>query len=141
MFEIVAAEISFCTQPFAKPLKLSSGSMETLTQATATVTVRTGDHIANGRGTIYLADLWAWPDHSLTHDERDAALRQLCEQLAREIPDYFRGRNNHPLEAGLKLHHFACDELAIAPYPPNLARAVCVSPFDAAIHDAVGRAL
>src|SRR3954471_18764133 len=128
MFEIIAAEISFCTQPFVTPLKLSSGSMETLTQATATVTVRMAGRNASGQGTIYLADLWAWPDHSLTHDERDAVLRQLCEQLARELPVYFRGPNNHPLETALQLHHLACDEFDSESTPPKLARAVCASP-------------
>src|SRR3954452_10638471 len=140
MFEIVAAEISFCTQPFATPLKLSSGSMESLTQATASVTLQFGGRRVIGRGTTYLADLWAWPDTSLSHGKRDAVMRQLCEKLASEIPAYFRGQRNHPLEAGLQLHRFACEELAIEPSPPKLARAVCASPFDAAIHDAAGLA-
>src|SRR5437868_4151916 len=139
MFEIVAAEISFCTQPFATPLILSSGAIAKLTQATASVTLEVGERRAVGKGTVYLADLWAWPDDLHSHDERDAVLRQLCEQLALEIPVYFRGRNNHALEAGLQLHHLACDELAIEPDPPKLARALCASPFDAAIHDAVGQ--
>src|SRR4051794_11218982 len=123
MFEIIAAEISFCTQRFATPLMLSSGPMEELTQATASVTVQLGDRRAVGRGSVYLADLWAWPDGSLSHAARDAVLRQFCERLAGEVPAYFRGQSEHPLELGLRLHDFACDELAIEPSPPKLARA------------------
>src|SRR3954471_21205690 len=117
MFEIVAAEISFCTQRFATPLKLSSGSMENLTQATASVTLQIGDRRVIGRGTVYLADLWAWPDNSLSHEERDTALRKTCEQLASELPGYFRGQKHHPLETGLRLHHFVCEEVSIDPNP------------------------
>jgi L-alanine-DL-glutamate epimerase-like enolase superfamily enzyme len=47
----------------------------------------------------------------------------------------------HPLELGLQLHHLACHDIAIDPSPPALARAMCASPFDAAIHDAAGQAL
>src|SRR5437773_887342 len=75
------------------------------------------------------------------HDGRDAALRQLCERLAVEAPTVFRDVKCHPLELGLRLHHLACSELAIEPNPPELARAMCASPFDAAIHDAAGQAL
>lgn len=141
MFEILAAEISFCSQPFAKPLQLSSGTIEELTQATVSVVGESGGRRATGRGTIFLSDLWAWPDDTLSHAERDAALRQLCERLAAEVPTYFRNERLHPLELGLRLHHLACHEVAIQPSPPILARAMCASPFDAAIHDAAGQAL
>jgi L-alanine-DL-glutamate epimerase-like enolase superfamily enzyme len=47
----------------------------------------------------------------------------------------------HSLELGLQLHHLACHDVAIDPSPPALARAMCASPFDAAIHDAAGQAL
>src|SRR5262249_46062359 len=66
---------------------------------------------------------------------------RVCEQLAGEIPTYFRGEREHPLELGLRLHQFACEELVIDPSPSALARSMCMSPFDAAIHDAAGRAL
>ena len=141
MFEILDVEISFCSQRLATPLQLSSGVIEELTQATVTVHGAAGGQRATGRGTVYLSDLWAWPDHSLSHDRRDGVLRQLCESLVAEIPKYFRNVKLHPLELGLRLHHLACHELAIEPSPPVLARAMCASPFDAAIHDAAGQAL
>ena len=115
--------------------------IEELTQATVSVVGTAGGQRSTGRGTIYLSDLWAWPDNSLSHERRDAALRQLCERLAAEIPKYFRNVKLHPLELGLQLHHLACHDVAIDPSPPVLARAMCASPFDAAIHDAAGQAL
>jgi L-alanine-DL-glutamate epimerase-like enolase superfamily enzyme len=142
MFEILDVSISFCSQRLATPLRLSSGVIEELTQATVTVHGTAGGQRATGRGTVYLSDLWAWPDHSLSHLQRDGALRQLCESLVAEVPKYFRNVKLHPFELGLQLHHLAChDDLAIEPSPPVLARAMCASPFDAAIHDAAGQAL
>jgi L-alanine-DL-glutamate epimerase-like enolase superfamily enzyme len=141
MFEIVDAEISFRSQRLAMPLCLSSGTIEELTQATASITGECFGQRATGRGTVFLSDVWAWPEDGLSHDERDRALRQLCESMAAGLVEYFRGQKLHPLEAGLQLHHWVSNELAMEPSPPALARAMCASPFDAAIHDAAGLAL
>jgi L-alanine-DL-glutamate epimerase-like enolase superfamily enzyme len=141
MFEIFEAEVSFRSQRLATPLKLSSGAIEELTQATVSVVGAIYGRRATGRGTIYLSDLWAWPDDSLSHERRDAALRQLCERLAVEVPQHFRNVRLHPLELGLQLHQLACHDIVSDPNPPVLARAMCASPFNAAIHDAAGYAL
>ncbi len=141
MFTILDAEVSFHRQRLASPLRLSSGVIEELTQATVAITGEADGRRATGRGTVYLSDLWAWPDAALSHEERDAALRQLCEWLAVEIPKSFRNVPEHPLELGLRLHQLACHKIAMNPNPPELARAMCASPFDAAIHDAAGQAL
>ena len=141
MFEILEADISFQSQPLATALKLSSGVIEELTQATVSVVGTAGGQRSTGRGTIYLSDLWAWPDNSLSHHQRGTALRQLCERLAIELPKSYCNVTLHPLELGLQLHQLACHGFAIDPDPPLLARAMCASPFDAAIHDAAGQAL
>jgi hypothetical protein len=141
MFEILDAEIDFRSQLLATPLQLSSGIIQELTQATVSVVGEFAGRRATGRGTVFLSDLWAWPDDSLSHQQRDLALRQLCEQLADEVPTYFRSQKSHPLEFGLRLHDLACHQLVIDPNPPILARALCASPFDAAIHDAAGQAI
>lgn len=141
MFEILEADVSFRLQRLATPLKLSSGAIEELTQATVSVVGAVDGRRATGRGTICLSDLWAWPDDSLSHQRRDAALRQLCERLAVEVPKHFHDVKLHPLELGLQLHQLACHDVVSHPSPPVLARAMCASPFDTAIHDAAGQAL
>jgi hypothetical protein len=119
---ILAASVTFREQPFAKPLQLSSGTITEITEATATVRVRIGGQEAEGRGSIYLSDLWAWPDPALTHAQRDAEMRRLCLQLA----DAPWPGESHPLEAGLRLHARAA---AMTADPvPLLARLVCASP-------------
>lgn len=135
--EILDAKVTFVPQRFAIPLIISSGEITMITEARAEVAVRLAGKEAVGRGSIYLSDLWAWPDPSLTHEQRDAVLRKLCENIAGDLWNLCGQEPVHPLELGLRLHDNVCKETP----PPALARAMCVSPFDAAIHDAVGIAL
>lgn len=145
---VIDAEVAFVQQTLAKPLVLSSGPIRELTEAQVRVRVRVGDAEATGRGSIYLSDLWSWPDPALTHAVRDAALRDYCVTLARGLAQLC-GEPAHPLELGLRLHEqiahgsasHARDAASATLHPPILARAMAASPFDAAIHDAVGRAL
>lgn len=136
--QVLEARIEFFEQKFRVPLRLSSGLIETITEARATVKVKVGHDEAIGRGSIYLSDLWAWPDPSLTHAERDAVLRKECENIAASLST-LTGAPAHPLELGLRLHEEVCEKRNAA--PPSLALALCMAPFDAAIHDAAGRAL
>ena len=132
---ILSASIRFRERPFAKPLQLSSGIITEITEATAIVRVRVGGVEAEGSGSIYLSDLWAWPDPALSHAQRDAEMRRLCVDLA-EYSGWFN--DAHPLVSGLDLHARAA---ALQEDPvPLLARLVCASPLDAALHDAWGQA-
>jgi L-alanine-DL-glutamate epimerase-like enolase superfamily enzyme len=134
---VLDASVTFTEQPFITPLIISSGAISAISEADATVTVQVGDRTGTGHGSIYLSDLWAWPEPSLTHAQRDAVLRSLCEKIARDLRDLCGGKAAHPLELGLQLHESVCTDTT----PPALARAMCASPFDAAIHDAAGKAL
>jgi L-alanine-DL-glutamate epimerase-like enolase superfamily enzyme len=135
--EILDAKVDFVQQPFLTPLIISSGAITTLPEAVAQVTVRVGGQEATGSGSIYLSDLWAWPDPALTHEQRDGILRKLCLDIAPDLKNLCGAEAVHPLELGLRLHNNVCHEKT----PPALARAMCASPFDAAIHDAVGIAI
>jgi L-alanine-DL-glutamate epimerase-like enolase superfamily enzyme len=136
--KILSAGVTFREQPFAKPLQLSSGTITEITEATAAVRVSVNGREAEGRGCIYLSDLWAWPDPALTHAQRDAEMRRLSVQLAGLLPaDLFQSA--HPLEQGHRLHEYV--SAMNMETVPLLARLVCASPLDAAIHDACGQAL
>ncbi len=144
---ILSASVSFRERPFAKPLQLSSGTITEITEATATVRVQVDGKEAEGRGCIYLSDLWAWPDPALSHAVRDAGMREVCTDLATLLPDLpdlsdlrdVSSNLRHPLKAGLRLH--GCATAFGIGSVPLLARLVCASPFDAAIHDAFGQVL
>jgi L-alanine-DL-glutamate epimerase-like enolase superfamily enzyme len=134
---VQSATVNFTSWPLAQPLVISSGAITELTEATVSVTATVAGKTATGQGSIFLSDIWAWPDPSKTHSERDATLRSLCKLLASDLPQYCGGEPAHPLELGLRLHERFCQ----LDSPPKLARAMVTSPFDAALHDAVGRAL
>lgn len=137
--QILNAAVEFFSRPFVTPLVLSSGPITKITEARAAVRVRVDGKEASGRGAIYLSDLWAWPDPKLDHAFRDAEMRKLCIAIASHLVEFCDGEAHHPLELGLRLHEKV--SAADSPVATLLAKAVCASPFDAAIHDAAGIAL
>ncbi|MBE2203703.1 MAG: hypothetical protein IAE94_05155 [Chthoniobacterales bacterium] len=138
---ILDAAVEFIEQPFVKPLQISSGLITKATEARVRVRVRVGTREGTGRGSIYLSDLWAWPGPVPDRSLKDGTMRGLCECLAASLPDACGGEAGHPLELGLRLHHSLSEAGFAFPEMPLLARGVCASPFDAALHDAVGQAL
>lgn len=137
---ILDATVEFRHQPFVHPLRISSGLITEITEARTAVRVNVCGREAVGRGSIYLSDLWAWPDLRLTHFDRDLHLRELCRRIAANLWELCGSEPEHPLELGLRLHESVCRKLE-SPVGSLLARAMCASPFDAAVHDAVGIAL
>ena len=139
---VVDVKISFGRRSLLRPLVLSTGTIESVTESQAEVTVETIKGLrGRGRGAIYLSDLWAWPDPNVPHHTRAQALTGLCEEIAVRLPSLENDEYLHPLQLGLRIHEWACHELQTDLAIPSLARAMCASPFDAAIHDAVGIAL
>lgn len=138
--QVLGAEVELHHQPLRKPLQISSGAITETTEARVRVRVRAGGREAEGAGSIYLSDLWAWPDAAIAHERRDQILREMCQRIAADLPALCGGEAAHPLELGLRLHHSVCGPLS-PDDPPVLAAAMCLSPFDAAIHDAAGQAL
>lgn len=134
---ILDASVDFIDQPFLKPLRISSGLITNATEARVTVTVQTEGRIGIGHGSIYLSDLWAWPGATPDRSTKDKSMRKLCEAIAGHLYSLCGDEEFHPLELGLRLHH-SVTHSTLTPPMPALARAVCVSPFDAALHDAAG---
>lgn len=136
---ILEARVRFLDQPFLKPLHLSAGVITDIVEARVSVRVRVGNREAEGAGSIYLSDLWAWPASGPSRAEKVEAMKRLCQRLAATLPEATGGEPCHPLELGLRLHHAMVRDGDEA--MPILARSVCASPFDAAVHDAAGQAL
>ncbi|MBC2595724.1 hypothetical protein H5P28_15765 [Ruficoccus amylovorans] len=137
---ILEASVEFIEQPFLRPLQISSGTITQTTEARVRVRVCVGSEEAEGRGSIYLSDLWAWPGGTEARGQKERRMRELCEHLAAGLFDACGGEPEHPLELGLRLHE-RISALDFFEEMPLLAKAVCASPFDAAIHDASGQAM
>jgi len=144
-----AVDLTFSDERLAVPLHLSRGSITAVTYAKVVIDVQTrAGQFQRGTGAIFLSDLWAFPDPTYDHAQKDQAMRTLCQAIGA----YLQKDNGYgdPLEKG---HHLeeALPELvaqveASLPFLqrgaiPYLAALNCLSSFDAAIHDAWGRAL
>lgn len=135
------ASVEFFHRDFARPLQLSSGSITKITEARVSVAVDMPDGRRGiGRGSVYLSHQWAWRGGDLSPSQRDDSLRALCLRIASSLPNLCGRKARHPLDHGLILHEVVRG-WTLDDNPPSLARAVCASPFDAALHDAVGLAL
>lgn len=133
-------------EPFRMPLKLSSGPIRGCDFASVRVAVENRQGVAaEGRGGIFLSDLWCFPETEIPHEGKTACMKEMVRSFAealRELDGYqdpFRicflmDRQMQQLLRKTAEKHQLNREL------PLLLGAVCWSPFDAAIHDAWGRA-
>jgi L-alanine-DL-glutamate epimerase-like enolase superfamily enzyme len=126
---VLDATVEFRQVPFAKPLVLSRGSVDGLTEAVVTVEVDATGRRAGGCGSVLLSYPWAYGPAA--GSGADAAMRSAVSALARAVI----GAAGDPLRIGAGL----LDALPALPLP-RLAAEVCLGPVDAAVHDAWARA-
>lgn len=144
-----ALDLTFSNERLATPLHLSRGSITAVTYAKVVIEVQTrAGQQQHGTGAIFLSDLWAFPDPTYDHAQKDQAMRILCQTIAAYLQagDVY----GDPLEKGHQLEEalpgLVTQVEDALPFLkrgaiPYLAALNCLSPFDAAVHDAWGRAL
>jgi len=144
--KVKATSVAFSDLEYRTPLKFGTGVVDTVTDAVIMVEVETPQgHRATGKGEILLGDLWAFRSTHLDHLARDAAMRVLTFRASRWLEQ--TGEEDHPLgigmalkEAGIRIAADITREFYLGEPIPPLAALVCVSPLDAAVHDAFGKA-
>lgn len=131
---------------YRTPIKFGGVALDRVTLLNVTMVVETGNgNVSRGFGSMPLGNAWAWPSKVLKYDDTLAAMKKLAEYIPlwgqQSIPP------GHPVELGRDLERSILDHLgdygfAIdVPEPiPPLAALVVVSAFDAALHDAYGKA-
>lgn len=141
-------DVSFSYEDFRyrTPIKFGGTALDrvTLLNVTCRVTNRAGQSAA-GFGSMPLSNVWAFPSRTLTYDQTLAAMRALSERIAtitgacKEI--------GHPIDLTwslepeyIKAAAAVEADLSLPEKLPVLATLVCASPFDAALHDAYGKA-
>ncbi len=138
------AEIEFISHDLIKPLLLSSGAIREAVEARVSIRLECNGNEAIGRGSIMLSDIWAWPGADIERSEKLDRMQKLCISICERL-DKICGRVSHPLVLGLRLHEVVTGSDNEVPGSAEvesvLARALCLSPFDAAIHDGAGIAL
>jgi len=138
--------VTFEDYDLRSPLVLTGGTIADATEALATVTVADAQgNTATGRGTVFLSAIWAWPRSERSFVERVDAMQQMCLEIADFMPVLCH-EPLHPIRHALALEDWADGHrvavglrLFLAEHIPRLAMLVCMSPFDAALHDAYGR--
>ncbi len=144
--KILEAICEFEPVPFRTPLKFGGRVVENSLLINVEVTVETrGGRHATGFGSMPLGNIWAWPAGTVSPEESEKAMKQFAErvvELGDLYPDY-----GHPLDIVYQIsaeyHHLGKalpKRLGLGESMPELAQLVAASPFDAAVHDAYGRA-
>ena len=99
-----------------------------------------------GWGAMFIMDLWSWPVSKATHEQKNAAMREMFENYTKLVAG--REKHAHPIELFLEtepelepLAREACERHTPGEMFPFLGSLVAASPVDHAIHDAYGNAL
>ncbi|MBX7167625.1 MAG: hypothetical protein K1X74_14945 [Pirellulales bacterium] len=144
---IVAASMQLARLAYRTPIKFGGRVMNEALMCDVAIEVenRAGRR-AQGRGSMPLAHVWAWPSQCVDGSVASAAMQAFaarCVDAALSCK-----ATGHPLELthALGLNHPSLArsieaELALAEPLPRLAQLVAASPLEAAVHDAFGRAL
>jgi L-alanine-DL-glutamate epimerase-like enolase superfamily enzyme len=131
---------------FRTPIKFGGVALDRATIVNVNVAVETmSGTVARGFGSMPLGNVWSFPSKVLNYDDTLAAIKALVERIARITADYTEP--GHPIELNHVLEPLylrAADEvgqqIGLAEPIPKLCTLLVVSPFDAAIHDAFGKA-
>jgi L-alanine-DL-glutamate epimerase-like enolase superfamily enzyme len=131
---------------YRTPLKFAGTVVERATILNVRCVVKTRDgHIAKGFGSMPLGNVWSFPSKVLPFDATLGAMRALAGRI-RAITAAYRGAA-HPIDINrelepeyLKAASEVTRELGLAEAIPKLCTLATASPFDAAIHDAFGKA-
>jgi L-alanine-DL-glutamate epimerase-like enolase superfamily enzyme len=142
---IIELEPIFTQETLRTPLKFGAVQVTQSTMLTvrAQVENRAGQ-VADGYGQILLSVQWAFPTALVAYELRDIAMQELSKRICATVaglPGFY-----HPLELYKEyrphlqqLAQEVSQELQLALPLPILAALVCMSPLDAAVHDAFGR--
>jgi L-alanine-DL-glutamate epimerase-like enolase superfamily enzyme len=146
--DIRIKDLSFGFEDFVyrTPIKFGGVAVDRATLLNVECTVETvAGRMARGFGSMPLSNVWAFPSRVLSYDQTLAAMKALAERLARITADCTEAGHpvelNHLLEpAYLAAAGRVRRELGLAEPIPKLCTLVVASPFDAAVHDAFGKA-
>src|SRR5262249_263107 len=131
---------------YRTPMKFGGQVIDRATILNVSCVVRTRDgRQAKGFGSMPLGNPWAFPSKRISHDRTLAAMEALADEVAGITADY--KEPGHPIDLNCALEPIylkaAADlskRLELAEPIPVLAILVAASPFDAALHDAFGKA-
>ena len=131
---------------YRMPIKFGGVAVDRVTILNVIVDAETrGGTVVHGFGSMPLGNVWSYPSKSMTYDQTLDAMRAVVEKVAGVYRGY--AEYGHPIDITWALEHEYVREaeqvgkqLKVADPVPILATMVCASSFDAALHDAFGKA-
>ena len=131
---------------YRTPNKFAGTVVDRATLMTVRCTVRTAaGKVARGFGSMPLGNVWSFPSKKMSYVATLGAMKTLAEEIAK-----ITGSNKefaHPIDINWALNPMylkaaaEVSERSHLPEPiPKLCTLVTASPFDAAVHDAFGKA-
>ncbi len=146
--DVGVEDVSFAYEDYAyrAPLKFGGIVVERATILNVTCVVRTRDgRTAKGFGSMPLGNVWSFPSRKLPYETTLGAMKALAERF-RDLTASHR-ESGHPIDVNrdlepdyLKAAVDVSRELNLGEPIPKLCALVTASPFDAALHDAFGKA-
>ncbi len=145
-FGLIIEDATFETEDFLyrTPIKFGGTVLDRATLLNATVRARTaGGKPARGFGSMPLGNVWSFPSKSMPYEATLGAMKALAARIARITAGH--REPGHPVDINHALepeYLKAASEVSrgLAEPIPKLCALVVASPFDAAIHDAFGKA-
>ncbi len=131
---------------YRTPYRFGGRAVDRVTLLNVRCKVRTAEgKVASGFGSMPLGNIWSFPSKVMSYDTTLEAMKGLAERISRITGDYRESAHpidiNHTLEPlYLRDALVISAELKLASPIPKLCTLVTASAFDAAIHDAYGKA-
>lgn len=131
---------------YRTPYKFGGRSVDRVTILNVECTVRTRNgRKARGFGAMPLGNIWSFPSKTMSYDTTLGAMKALARRIERVTADC--REFGHPIELNALLEPAYLEaaketsvELKLKSPIPKLCMLVTASPFDAALHDAFGKA-
>jgi len=141
-------EVRFSYEDFRyrTPYRFGAQSVDRVTLLNVDCRVRTQDgRVALGFGSMTMGNAWSFPSKTMPYDTTLGAMKVLAARIARITGDYHE--TGHPIDINCALEPEysraageVSKELKLTEPIPKLCTLVTASPFDAAVHDAYGKA-
>ncbi len=143
---ILDVQHQFDDYKYRSPFQFGGRTVDRVTLLNVTVRVVSGSgKEASGFGSMPLGNLWSFPSQEVSYDASLEAMKKLAAKIEGLLSDY--RKYSHPIDIQREsessyLQEARCvsSEMNLAEPIPALCTLVTASPFDAAIHDAFGKA-
>jgi len=131
---------------YRTPIKFGGSVLDRATIINVNCTVRTaGGKVSKGFGSMPMGNVWSFPSKTLSYQETLGAMKALAERISKITAGY--KETGHPIDINvaiepeyLKAAAAVTEQQKLKEPIPKLCTLVTASAFDAAVHDAFGKA-